>query len=222
MISPKIWLKTEAFLARILRKTDAWPAGYLRLLLRGHRGCFAIPTHLTQDEKVLLYATALTVPRDAIIVEIGSYLGASSCFLAAAASEIGAKVVCVDTWMNEGMSEGIRDTYREFRANTQRYSKWIAPLRMRSLDAGAKVPGPVSLLFVDGDHSYAGVVQDLQLWLPKMAAGGWLMMHDVGWAEGVQRALREIVTPREIPPTRSLSNLYACRVDPGYVPGLST
>jgi hypothetical protein len=84
---------------------------------------------------------------------------------------------------------------------------------MRSVDAAAEVPGPLAALFVDGDHSYAGVVQDLTHWLPKLDVGGVLLMHDTSWAEGVQRALREIVTPLEIPPRTCLPNLYACRLD---------
>lgn len=38
--------------------------------------------------------------------------------------------------------------------------------------------GPVHLLFIDGDHSYAGVKADIAGWTPKLPAGGVVVFHD--------------------------------------------
>lgn len=37
----------------------------------------------------------------------------------------------------------------------------------------------VDLLFIDGDHTYAGVLRDYELYLPLMAPGGVVAFHDI-------------------------------------------
>lgn len=44
---------------------------------------------------------------------------------------------------------------------------------------------PVSLLIVDGDHSYNGVRGDLKYWLPHVQIGGYIFLHDYD-ARGTQ------------------------------------
>jgi cephalosporin hydroxylase len=185
---------------------------YFRFLTQGHRKVFSVFTHLTYEERLFLYKTALRLKRGDSIVEIGSYLGASSCFLAAAASDTGSKVYCVDTWKNDGMTEGPKDTYSAFRANTRRYHEVIVPLRMKSEEAGSEFNTPVGMLFLDGDHNYEAVSADLRIWLPKMKAYAWLVLHDSGWAEGVQRAIQEMVVPVAAAKPVVLPNLYAVQI----------
>jgi hypothetical protein len=36
----------------------------------------------------------------------------------------------------------------------------------------------LDFVFIDGDHSYAGVVEDILAWLPKVKIGGWIGGHD--------------------------------------------
>ena len=193
-------------------------ASLVRLLAQGHGKAFSIPTHLTWHERIRLYETAMDIGTGQAIVEIGSYLGASSSFLAAAMKESGGRLYCVDTWQNQGMSEGPRDTYAAFLANTAVFRETIVPLRMRSEEAAGQVPDGIALLFVDGDHSFEGVSRDLHRWLPKLRTNAWLLLHDAGWAEGVQRAIREIVVPLQSGPPRSLPNLCVTRVNPWRIP----
>ena len=77
-----------------------------------------IPTSVNLAELRTLYYLARNCPQNATILEIGSYLGASTCFLAAGVSKVNGRIICVDTWMNETMPEGPRDTYAEFMKNT--------------------------------------------------------------------------------------------------------
>jgi predicted O-methyltransferase YrrM len=146
-------------------------------------------------------------------VEVGSYLGASTCFLAEGAKGRAGTVYCVDTWQNTAMSEGVRDTYQEFLDNTSRYRDLVVPLRGTSKDVGEKFLEEIDLLFIDADHSYEAVTQDLLTWLPRLRPKSWLVMHDSGWAEGVQRAIRERVLPLQMSEPDVLPNLYAVRVD---------
>jgi predicted O-methyltransferase YrrM len=111
------------------------------------------------------------------------------------------------------MSEGLRDTYQEFLDNTKPYEKLITPIRSFSVDAAQDFSKPIDFIFVDGDHSYEGVMADLEAWLPKLKPKAWLVLHDIGWAEGVNRAIKEIVEPIAISKPIVLPNLYAVRVD---------
>lgn len=49
------------------------------------------------------------------------------------------------------------------------------------------------LVFIDGDHRYEAVKRDIELWLPKVRAGGIISGHDYGARkfEGVTRAVGE-------------------------------
>jgi predicted O-methyltransferase YrrM len=186
----------------------------IQLRLKGNESPLRIFTHLTLEECVFLYQKALSVGHRSEIVEIGSYLGASSCFLAMAAKAKESTVHCIDTWRNEGMTEGPRDTYIEFLRNTEYYRDVIAPLRMRSEQAALQFTESIDLLFLDGDHSYGAVLMDLSLWVPKMKAGSWLILHDFGWAEGVRRAIKEFVTPLQLGRPKMLPNMYAVKINP--------
>jgi len=108
-------------------------------LTKRHAHCFEIFTHLTIEERILLYRVA-KLKRNAIIVEIGSYLGASASFLAAGAMESKSEVHCVDNWTNIGMSEGERDTFEEFKNNVVPYSDCIRIHKGLSADVARTRP----------------------------------------------------------------------------------
>ncbi len=184
----------------------------LLIRLRGHGYSFDILTHLTFSEKILLYRLARSLRKDSVIVEVGSYLGASSVFLAIGAKGTGGVVYCVDTWANDAMSEGSRDTYQEFLSNTKRVADYIRPLRGRSLEMAAQFGESIDLLFVDGDHSYEAASDDLRAWLPKLKDGGVVVCHDYGWKEGVKRAVEELISPVQLSPGRLVSGTYWARV----------
>lgn len=40
------------------------------------------------------------------------------------------------------------------------------------------LPGSLALAYLDGDHSYDGVLRDLRAWHPKVAKGGFIALHD--------------------------------------------
>lgn len=153
-----------------------------------------IPTHLTQDEKNMLQELASTT-NGSIFVELGSYLGASSCYIASGIECTGkpAKLFCVDTWKNEGMAEGNRDTYDDFLKNTANFQNTIVPLRGKSEEIAKYFNAEIDFLFIDAGHDYENVRTDVLAWFPKLRAGAQVIFHDIGWAEGVQRVVMEHV-----------------------------
>jgi predicted O-methyltransferase YrrM len=154
-----------------------------------------IPTHLTVEEKIALFNSSCCCGGDA--VEIGSYLGASSCYIAEGLLCQGKGTLhCVDTWKNDAMSEGHRDTFREFQSNTVFYKNIIVPYRGHSAEIARNFGRKISFLFVDADHSYDGVREDWLRWSPFLEPNSFVALHDIGWAEGVKRVLEEFVLPR--------------------------
>jgi predicted O-methyltransferase YrrM len=199
----------------ILRR-GKWRIRELRELLRipFYERISRIPTHMTMEERVFLYKSARDLASGSVIAEIGSYLGASACFLASGGWNRISKLYCIDTWENDAMSEGPKKTFDAFLQNTSVFKNVIVPLKGKSRDMVKLLDGPVDLLFVDGDHSYKTVMTDLKTYLPKVKGGGLLILHDWGWADGVQRAVREIIVPIQVDQPCILPNMYSVRVDP--------
>ncbi|KKO20370.1 MAG: class I SAM-dependent methyltransferase [Candidatus Brocadia sp.] len=168
-----------------------WTPIYLRFYIKSHRQFFDIFTHLTKKERLLLYKLVLSLPNKAIVVEIGSYLGASTVFLASAIKDRDGHIYCVDTWSNEAMSEGKRDTFDEFLKNTGSMKDFITPLKGYSVEVAKTFNKGIDLLFIDGDHSYEATKSDVENWVPKVKDCGIIIFHDIGWAEGVKRVVNE-------------------------------
>lgn len=150
-------------------------------------------THLTSQEKRRLFDAAYSV-QSGYAVEIGSFVGASSCFIAAGLKQ-NSKLICIDTWENDAMSEGKRDTLKEFSRNTKRFSHKLIPVRGYSqnvVNEVRKTTDEISLLFIDGDHSYEGCKRDVDLYLPLVKSGGIVIFHDSGWADGVLKVINDV------------------------------
>lgn len=70
-------------------------------------------------------------------------------------------------------------------------------LPMPSVEAAASLPdSSVDVVFIDGDHSYAQVVRDINAWEPKVKPGGFLCGHDFGNHPDVARAVLEHAASR--------------------------
>lgn len=156
---------------------------------------FQITSHLTLQERSQLYL--LTKNRNRII-EIGSYIGASACCFGAAIKSRAdrGQIYCIDTWNNDAMTEGNRDTWQEFQNNTVDYKEYIVPVRGFSTDVIGQVATyvkSVDLLFIDGEHSYEGVKADWNAYNGFLKTGSIVVFHDWGWAEGVKRVILQEV-----------------------------
>jgi predicted O-methyltransferase YrrM len=135
------------------------------------------------------------------IVEIGGFLGKSTCYLGNRIHAAGARirVLCVDPWpANWVEDKRVRavDPYDLWRANVKQsgWEDFIFPLRTTSAIAATIVKNGLGAVYIDGDHAYESVKQDIAAWLPKIRKGGILAGHDygAGWA-GVKKAVDEVL-----------------------------
>ena len=153
-----------------------------------------IPTYTTGNELLRLYSLARSLKSNSVALEIGSYIGASSLMIGKGLKG-GSRLICVDTWQNDAMTEGNWDSYKVFQRNTLSVKDKVESMRMTSAEAGKIYNGELDFLFIDGDHSYNGVKLDVDIWFPKLKSGGVIVMHDIEWADGVKKVVAEDVRP---------------------------
>jgi MMP 1-O-methyltransferase len=135
---------------------------------------------LSEAQGRALYAAAAAVRHRGSIVEIGSWKGRSTVWLAYGARAAGARIHAVDPHQDSREDPGAK-TLAEFKANLVRagVDQTVEAMVMTSAQAAAVLTGPVELLFVDGDHSFQGARSDADIWLPRVITGGVVMFHDV-------------------------------------------
>lgn len=157
-----------------------------------------IQTWTHPDELEALFDLASEVPHDGQIVELGSYLGAATCYLAAGSATKSARLFCIDTWQNETMPDGLRDTFTEFQQHTTSVTARLTIVRKPTREVlPAELPARIDLAFIDADHSYEAARADTALVAPRLAPDGLLALHDTTFFPGVARALGELLASGE-------------------------
>ena len=133
-------------------------------------------------------------PDNSHFVEIGSWKGTSATFMAVEIinSNKNIKLDCVDPWnLSEGeiitwckdnnMSVDTYDDdlYKSFISGIEPVKHIITPIRMLSDDAYVLYEdNSIDFLFIDGNHDYIFVKNDLINWAPKMKKNGRIAGHD--------------------------------------------
>lgn len=150
---------------------------------------------------------AATVPAGQAIVEIGSFKGKSTCFLASGAAE-DVHVWAVDPWDLSGNPTGRfgfadPSTREQFDRQVEEagYAEKITAIRGFSVEEAASWDGPpIGLLYVDGDHSERAVFNDYDAWRPHLAAGATVVFDDLDTPRnpGVRRALEKLCLRFEV------------------------
>lgn len=157
---------------------------------------FSIESHVTPEERLQLFKLAKNKTQ---ILEIGSYLGCSAtCFGAMLSLQGKGRIFCIDTWQNDAMTEGSKDTYQAFMENTKEFRQFIVPVKGFSTEVVTEVrkqTPELDMLFIDGDHSYEGAKNDWDAYKNFLHPGSVVIFHDYGWAEGVKRVIEEDARP---------------------------
>ena len=122
------------------------------------------------------------------IVEIGSWMGRSTCWLAyGSKSHSREKVHAVDPFDGGPMlsetdpvkNEGT--TYFSFVDNLTKHELFdhVIPIVATSTQAIKQWKKPVRLLFIDAEHTYSAVKQDFELWTRFLIVNGVVVFDDV-------------------------------------------
>jgi predicted O-methyltransferase YrrM len=127
-------------------------------------------SHLTPYLPVLFGAAARTP--GAVIVEIGTDIGESTATLLAAAEITGGHMWSVD--INPKI--GFLDVYAR---HGDPAGLWTFVCGDSSaLTTAKQIPQRIDLLYIDGDHTYEHVCQEIRLYLPRVRGGGMALFHD--------------------------------------------
>jgi MMP 1-O-methyltransferase len=154
---------------------------------------------LTPKEGRLLYQLARRCTGRGAIVEIGSWKGKSTIWLAHGARDgAGPTVYAIDphTAVSDNLAtQSAVPTFDEFSRNIRAagVAELVAPMVMTSAQAARAFDRPVELIFIDGAHDYDSVALDLDLWFPKVLDGGTIAFHDTTAWEGPRRLVAERV-----------------------------
>jgi predicted O-methyltransferase YrrM len=147
-------------------------------------------------EGLALFDAAARYAARGPVLEIGSYCGKSTIYLAAAARGAGQPVITVDH--HRGSEEhqpgweyhdpalvdaatGRLDTLPRLRATLAAagLEDDVVVVVGRSADVARLWRTPLGLVFIDGGHSEQAAVTDYEGWAPWVAPGGALAIHDV-------------------------------------------
>ncbi len=135
--------------------------------------------------------------------EIGVWEGVLSRDLLTAFSELTLQMV--DLWApfasdsqfyltsHQGKSDAakFKKVKQSAESNVRRFGSRAKMMQQSSLSASRVVEGGLDFVFLDADHVYQAVVDDLAAWYPLLRSGGVFLGHDYGaqrrkW--GVKRA----------------------------------
>jgi MMP 1-O-methyltransferase len=148
----------------------------------------------TAEGLALHEAAREALPRGPVL-EVGTYCGKSTIFLAAAAREVGGTVITVDH--HRGSEEhqvgweyhdatladehGRLDTLGRFRRTLadSGLEPYVIAVVGRSADVAAVWRSPLGMVFVDGGHTDEAARTDFESWAHRVVNGGLLVIHDV-------------------------------------------
>jgi predicted O-methyltransferase YrrM len=124
--------------------------------------------------------------RPKVVVELGTWLGASAIAMARSVRRWGGTVTCIDTWAGElnddgGSPEGKAPLMLVSCARAMVEAGISANVRLipaLTKHAAWTWTQPIDFLYVDADHSHDGVMADLEAWVPFVKAGGLIVGDD--------------------------------------------
>jgi MMP 1-O-methyltransferase len=147
-------------------------------------------------EGLALHDTAAAYARRGPVLEVGTYCGKSTIYLAAAARAARQFVITVDHHRGSEENQpgweyhdtelvdpqaGRLDTLPHFRSTlaASGLEDSVIAIVGRSAEVARLWSAPLGMLFIDGGHTDAAAVADYQGWAPHLAPGGALAIHDV-------------------------------------------
>jgi len=189
------------FICRLLSKLEQWIFSHddFRHYRTRWNGIYG---WLTEKQAKWLFEMASTA-QSGVIVEIGSCYGRSTVCLGLGASLVNSnnKVYSIDPHTGgKGFREKLedKDSYSSlegFKNNLKRFllNEKVVPIIKTSADALSEWHGhKISLLFIDGWHTYDAVKHDILGWSKHVVSEGIVAMHDYQDKQ-VRRAIHDSI-----------------------------
>ena len=160
--------------------------------------CFlnTIKGFMAEAEVVRLYELAREASARGPVLEIGSYCGRSAAVIGQACKENQGILFSIDhhtgseeqqpgeeyfdTELYDDRTGGV-NTLPLFRQTLRRagLEETVVPIVSSSAVAGRMWQTPLSMVFIDGGHSFDAAHTDFITWAPHLMAGGFLVIHDI-------------------------------------------
>ncbi|WP_320040969.1 class I SAM-dependent methyltransferase [uncultured Desulfobacter sp.] len=151
---------------------------------------------MADDEALRLYDLSLVASRIGPVLEIGSYCGRSAAIIGSACKQNNGVLFSIDH--HEGSEEQQpgeeyfdADLYdkKTLTINTFPFFRQtlalaglkdtVVPIVCASKIAGRMWKTPLSMVFIDGGHSFEAAQADFMTWAPHIIPGGFLVIHDI-------------------------------------------
>lgn len=187
------------------------PEAWLHELNTVYESPDACPACLSPEQGQLIRALILNIaPRH--IVEIGTFIGVSTIWMAGALEEIGGEsaISSIDLFqdilpfqssnfiyidkplkrLKDRLDRiGLRHRVNFFKGNSVQIGSNYARL----------INKPIDFLYIDGDHTVPGCLTDFNLYEPHVVDGGFILLHDIypfsGW-DGPRYVLDNVIPQR--------------------------
>jgi hypothetical protein len=146
----------------------------------------AAPGFLTEREARFLALVAACAPAHGVILEIGSFKGKSTVGLASVAQRYGlGPVITVDPHSGPSVTDPDvgpgGSSWDDFRTSLRNagVESAVEAHRAYSRDVARGWTRPIRFLWIDGDHTYRGSKQDIDLFRSHLVDGAIVALHDV-------------------------------------------
>jgi predicted O-methyltransferase YrrM len=133
-----------------------------------------------------------------VVVEVGSYLGRSAASIIPVCKRNNIELICVDLWEQNHDYEDlnmIAPRLSQFIHNLRSVDKEYSVITVQSTSISAArkfFNETIDAVFIDAQHDYDSVKDDILAWLPLVKKGGWIGGHDFCRGFGVKKAVKEI------------------------------
>ena len=175
----------------------------------------------------------MTKTRPVVIVEVGTWLGASAIQVADIIRDMGRNdlIICVDTWLgspehflNMPKKNGFPQIYTQFLQNivNHGHTERVIPLPLPSLQAiDILMPllinlGGADLIYIDAAHEYLPVYMDIRAYWPLLKEGGRMLGDDYthNWP-GVKQAVNQFTYENKL--ACFILNDYVWQIDKTFI-----
>lgn len=140
------------------------------------------------------------IPDNGTMIEIGTFRGRSLCSVSDIIQRKNIKVIAIDTFEGTPTEDSeLNDYYEkenileEFKSNILKFGikNYVNIYKGKNEEYANLIENKtVDLIFIDADHSYEAVKQDIDVWKNKLKSSGILAGHDILW-ESVKQAVDE-------------------------------